>query len=71
MKAITLTLIILITACFLNFLRKSVDNFHIAEIFPFCDGREVSPEYAIGGVVILLILLWGILRLKRGSDDRD
>jgi hypothetical protein len=70
MKAIALTLIILITACFLNFLRKSVDNFHIAQIFPFCDGRKVSGEYAIGGVVILLILLWGILRLNSSDDDK-
>ena len=70
MKAMTLTLIILITACFLNFLRKSVDNFHIAQIFPFCDGRPVRPEYAVGGVVILLILLWGILRINNGGDDK-
>lgn len=69
MKPIAVTLIILITACLLNFIKKSVDNFHIAEIFPFFDGREVKPEYAIGGIVMLLILLWGILRLNRRTDD--
>ena len=69
MRAITLTLIILITACLLNFIRRSVDNFHIAKILPFCDGEPVSPEYAIGGVIILLILLWGILRLNNSDGD--
>jgi len=69
MKAMTFTLILLITACFLNYLRKSVDNFHIAEIFPFFDGRPVRPEYAVGGIILLLILLWGILRLNRSDED--
>ena len=69
MKAIKLILLLLIAAGFINFI-KAEHQFHIAKILPFADGQPVSAEYAIGGIILLIILFWGITRLNR-RDDQD
>ena len=69
MRAVKFTLLLLIAAGLLNFI-KADNQFHIAKVLPFADGQPVNAEYAIGGIILLIILLWGISRLNH-RDDQD
>ena len=67
MRAIKITIVLLITFVVLGFIRAGAD-FHIARILPFCDGEPVG-MYAWAGLVMAGIFLWGLARLRRRKDD--
>ena len=68
---IATTILVLTTACLLNFIMKSVDNFHIAKaLVPFGDGKPLNLQYSFASVIALGIILWGILRLANRKDDK-
>ena len=68
MKAIKLVLIIFISALVINFIRNG-RMFHIAKALPFSNSPERISIYDWACVAVLVILAWGLYRLKRKSDD--
>ena len=70
MKAIKLCLIILISAVIINFIRSG-QTFHIAKTLPFSNGSERINMYDWACVAVLVILAWGLYRLKRNSEKED
>ncbi|MFC1762822.1 hypothetical protein ACFL6U_12185 [Planctomycetota bacterium] len=67
MKAIKITLVLLIAAAAINFIKA--DNIvDIRKALPFCDGQPPN-AYHWGALVITLIFLWGLARLRRRDDD--
>ena len=68
MKAIRLCIILLIGAIVINFLREG-RLFHIARTLPFAGGAETINIYDWDGVVVLVILVWGLYRIKHMYDD--
>ena len=68
-KVIQIILIILVGAGLINFVRSG-KTFPLAGSLPFCDGMPINIQYAVAGVVMLCILVWGIGRLNR-KDDED
>ena len=68
MRAIKLCLIILIGAIVINFSRNG-RMFHIAKSLPFSNNPENIGIYDLAGVAVLVILAWGLYRLKRNSED--
>jgi hypothetical protein len=67
-RTIYLILVILVACALINFIRRSADfpDFHIAKIFPFCSGEQVS-LYDFAGLVIILMTVARIRRLKRAE----
>lgn len=55
MKAFLITLVILLGACLIRFVRQGAD-FHIAQVLPFCGGFQPS-LYDVGSIVLIIILL--------------
>ena len=68
MRIIRLVLIILICAIVINFIRNG-RMFHIAKSLPFANNPENIGIYDWAGVAVLVILAWGLYRLKRNSED--
>ena len=63
MKAVKLCLAFLCGVTAINFIRSG-DDFPIARVLPFCGGDPVD-IYDGAGLILLGMLLWGIMRLKR------
>jgi len=70
MKAIKLVLIIFISALVINFIRNG-RAFHIAKALPFANAPERISIYDWACVAVLVILAWGLYRIKRNSDDDE
>ena len=68
MKAIKLVLIIFISALVINFIRNG-RTFHIAKTLPFSNAPERIGIYDWACVAVLIILAWGLYRLKRNKED--
>lgn len=68
MKAIKLILIIFISALVINFIRNGRTS-HIAKALPFANAPERISIYDWACVAVLVILAWGLYRLKRNSED--
>jgi len=69
MKVIKITLIVLVAAAVLSFVRAE-RTFNIVKALPFFDGEPVN-EYHIGAMIICLIALWGFSRLSRRNNDGE
>jgi hypothetical protein len=69
LKVIRITLIILVAAAVLSFIRAQ-KTFDIIKALPFCDGEPVN-GYHIGALLICLIGLWGFCRLARRNNDEQ
>jgi len=67
LKTIKIVLVVLVVALLINFVRGG-DHSHITEALPFCSGGEPS-FYDFGATAMLVLLFWGLRRLKR--LDRD
>ena len=63
MKFIKITIIILIAATALNYIRAD-RAYNIIRALPFCDGEPIN-NYHWGALAILIITLWGYHRLTR------
>jgi hypothetical protein len=63
-------LIVLLTAVLINFVRDGAD-FPLPHILPGCDGLPLSPIHFLAGAVLLFLMLWGLKRLRRSSDDTE
>ena len=70
MKAIKICLIILISAIVINFIRSG-QTFHISKSLPFSNGSERIDMYDWACVAVLVILAWGIYRLKRNDENEE
>lgn len=68
MRAIKLAVILFISALVINFIRNG-RAFHIAKSLPFSNTPERIGIYDWACVAVLVILAWGLYRLKRNSDD--
>jgi hypothetical protein len=67
MRAIRLCIILLLGAIVINFLREG-RLFHIARTLPFAGGETIN-IYDWAGVAVLVILAWGLYRIKHKDDD--
>ena len=63
MKSVKICLVILFCAVLINFIRSDY-TFHIAKSLPGCGGDPLA-FYDLGGLILLGMVLWGYLRLKR------
>ena len=68
MRIIRLALILFISALVINFIRNG-RMFHIAKALPFSNAPENIDIYDWACVAVLVILVWGLYRLKHNSDD--
>lgn len=68
MKIIKVTLIILVAASTLMFVKSDL-VFHIAKVLPFCSGNPIEWDYELGGLAILVLFLLGLHRLNRNRRN--
>jgi len=69
MKAIRIVLVLFVGSIIINFI-KNDQTFHIAKTLPFSNNPERVGFYDAAGVAALLILAWGLYRLKsRNKED--
>ena len=68
-KTAKITFIIILAAALIVFLREG-RTFHIAKILPFCGGFKPS-MYDAAAIALLLLMLWGLGRLKRRDTSDD
>lgn len=67
---VSLVWLVLSIAGLINFVRAGRD-FHIAQILPFCGGKPVNGEYAVAGIIMLGLILWGIGRINRNNKEDE
>ena len=67
MEKIKLCLTVLIAAVVINFLRDS-RTFHIAKVLPFSNGPEKVGLYDWASVIVIIIIVWGLYRLKNRKE---
>lgn len=70
MKTIKITLIILVAATILVFIRSEL-AFHIAKILPFCSGDPIEWDYELAALAMLVLFVLGLYRLHRNHRDDD
>ena len=68
MKAAKIAVVIVVISCLIAWCRSSFDFGHIARSLPFSGGHRPG-IYDVGAVVILLLLLWGLSRLRGGAGS--
>lgn len=66
MRVFLVTLTIALGACMIRFIRQGAD-FHIARILPFAGGHPPG-LYDVGAIVMILMIFWGLGRLRRSSN---
>ena len=70
MKCFKVILVLIICFALINFVRDGSD-FALPRILPWCSGYRPG-IYDLAAVVLLILLAWGISRLRRfGSDKSD
>lgn len=69
MRPIAIALIVLLAAALINFIRGS-ECFPLPRVLPMCDGRSFSMQYALGGIALILLLIWGLRRLGPGGGPK-
>ena len=67
MKCAKLVVVLMIVTSFILWCRRSLDIGHIARSLPFSGGCRPG-IYDVGGIAVLLLLLWGFSR--QGSRGR-
>jgi hypothetical protein len=67
MRAVKLTIIILLGAATISFI-KSDKTFNIIKALPFADGAAVN-GYHWAALIILFVAWWGYNRLKKKDED--
>lgn len=70
MKALKILLAVMCTAMLVNFLRRG-DDFPLPRVLPLLGGRPLNLQYALGGLALLALMLWGLHRLNRSSDQEE
>ena len=70
MKAAKIAVVIVVIASAILWCRSSFDFGHIAKSLPFSGGHRPG-IYDVGAVAVLLLLLWGFSRLKRGARPAE
>ena len=68
-KTFKITLIVLIAATVIIWLRDG-QEFSLPELVPIFGGHELS-RYDLGGLILIVIMVWGYARLKRMNRDDD
>jgi hypothetical protein len=71
MKAAKITILLIITIVLINWLRIGNFDEHLLHCLPLLGGKKPSLLYDTGGIVCLLIGLWGLSRLKRNKNESD
>ena len=69
MKTIMLTLLILTTITLIRYIKSDL-NFAAARMLPFLDGKP-NQAYSIGGVIMLLMLIYAVCKLTRNDKDDE
>ena len=70
MKVGKLILIIIATAVVINFLRGS-EGFALPRVLPFLGGFKPSFSFDVGAIVLLVLMFWGLGRLKRRDEPEN
>ena len=63
MKAVKIVLVVLLIAALANWIRDG-KSFSLLESLPIIGGYEPG-IYDVGGIVMVLIALWGVDRIRR------
>ena len=69
MKAAKICLVILLASIVINFARQG-SGFHISETLPGLGGDPIG-LYDIAGLILLVFLIRGIIRMKRNANHHD
>jgi hypothetical protein len=62
---VKMVIILLITFTIIAWVRDSIDFGPLARVVPLCDGDDLDWPYTIGGICLLILLLWGVNRISR------
>ena len=68
MRVILIVVVVVLIATCLVWVREGRD-FPLPQVLPMCDGRPVSPLYAVAGVILLILAARGLKRLWHPPDD--
>ena len=70
MRTAAITVTVVLAAALVLWILEGTEVGHIADLLPLVSGESPSQVYSLGGVAVLVITLWGLLRLLRhGQDD--
>ena len=70
MKAAKVVLIVLFCAVLINWIRGGQD-FHLVQVLPFLGGHKPGIYDAAGLVMLLVLLPWGLRRLRRRGEEPE
>ena len=67
MKPALFTLLLLSMVALIRYIKGDL-SFPAARMLPFCDGI-MEPAYTFGGIIMLLMLIYAIIKLKKRNKD--
>jgi hypothetical protein len=63
--------VLIVAGTLVNFLREG-RNFPLPQVLPLSGGDSPEGMYTLGGIIAVLIILWGLSRIGRPkTDDTD
>ncbi|MFA6132818.1 MAG: hypothetical protein WC869_02235 [Phycisphaerae bacterium] len=68
MRLAKITIVLIIIAALIGWIRDEHTLGHIAKCLPFCSGAKPS-FFDFGAVAMVILAIWGLARLKRHGDD--
>jgi len=69
-QLVAIVIVILVTAAIVSFLREGAD-WPLPRVLPGCDGLPLSPIHFLAGAVLIFLMLWGLRRLNRSTDETN
>jgi len=68
MKVTKIVLVVVIALIVINAVSRGYD-FKLPMVLPFMGGQRQPYFYEVAGLIMILIMWWGIKRLDRNDDD--
>lgn len=63
--------VLIVTGALVNFLREG-NKFPLPQVLPLAGGDSPQGMYTVGGILAVLIILWGLCRIgQSGTDETE
>lgn len=71
MRVAVITFIVIVMIALVGWILTGTGIDHPAQLLPLVSGFELNSVYEVGGIAMVLIFLWGVIRMVRQSREDE